>query len=431
MKTKNYLKILIITTIMLFSAQGITQSLKSPTKKYNLDRVIKKDKDTLMFNPKMLNLLFADKIGTSFGSSNDLSLQKFYFGIDSDDKSIALGFNIDSRGKEKLKKLKWIFSAALKLKAANNFATIFDGKGKFLNDNIGATYKASLIGRGTINFNSNSDKKRKDAIVNNRKKLFEKYNVAAKKFNDESLSKFKKELSISKPFDADLGTLSEELKEKHDTAYEELAQEEIDYILDNKMYHFMSNKWLSLEVYTPWGGITNYITPDENTTYVKDRFYNISASLTGNYMRAYSSGQSVFLKLTANIKNNNTILANNVSAKTFQTFTTAANNNIIVKNEDVYVTTYEEFITSSVSFEPTYFFWSNVLGDFGISAELEINFGKYNRTNWKFGVPISLKDKKGKPSINFEFQYKSIKTLDKEVGVFGISSNFMFGDLIN
>ena len=431
MKIKNYFIILLITILSLFRAKGVAQSLQSPTKQYNLDRVINKDNDTLLFNPKMLNLLFADKIGTSFGGSNDLSLQKFYFGIDSDDKSIALGFNIDSRGKEKLKKLNWIFSTSLKLKSANNFATIFDGKGKFLNDNIGATYKASLIGRGIINFQSNSDKNRKKAIENNRRKLFEKYDAAAKKFNDESLSKFKKEHSISKPLDADLGTLTEELKEKHDTAYEELAQEEIDYILDNKMYHFMSNKWLSLEVFTPWGGITNYITPDENTPYVKDRFYNITASLTGNYMIAYSSGESVFLKLTTSIKNNNTILANNVSAKTFQTSTIAANNNIIVKNEDVYVTPYEEFITSSLSFEPTYFFWSNILGDFGVSAELELNFGKYNRTNWKLGFPVSLKDKEGKPSINFEFQYKSIKTLDKTLDVFGISSNFLFGDLIN
>ena len=62
---------------------------------------------------------------------------------------------------------------------------------------------------------------------------------------------------------------------------------------------------------------------------------------------------------------------------------------------------------------------------------LELNFGKYNRTNWKLGFPISLKDKKGKPTKNFEFQYKSIKTLDKTVDVFGISSNFLFGDLIN
>jgi hypothetical protein len=430
MKIKNYFRVFLITIVTFSSAQGIAQSLKSPTKQYESDLVINKDGDTLLFNPKMLSLLFADKIGTSFGGSNDLSLQKFYFGIDSDDKSIALGFNIDSRGKEKLEKLKWIFSAALKLKSANNFATIFDGKGKFLNDNIGATYKASYIAGGVINFTSNSDKKRCEAIENNRRKLFEKYDAAAKKFNDESLKTFKKEHNISSPLDADLGTLNEVLKEKHDTAYEELAQEEIDYLLENKMYRFMTNKWVSLEVFTPWGGITNYITSDENTAYVENRFYNITASLSGNYMRAYSSGESYFLKLTAGLKNNNTILANDVSSKTFQTSTAAANNNIIVKNEDVYVTPYEEFATASISFEPTYFFWSNVLGDFGISAELELNFGKYNRTNWKLGFPISLKDKEGKPSINFEFQYKSIKTLDKTVDVFGISSNFLFGDLI-
>lgn len=433
MKIKN-LKTLLVTVLFIVITTNVTKAqvyeeYTSPKKQYNLDRIY--GKDTLLFNDKMLNLFFADKVGTSFGGSNDLSLQKYFFGLDNDDKSITLGFNIDSRAGEKLERLKWVFSGALKFKSANKFATIFDGEGKFLNDNIGATYKVTLIGRGTIDFTSNGKKKREEAIENNRRKLFESYEKAVAKNNKENLENFKKEHKISRVFDADLECYDKLLKEKHDSDYEELAKKEIEYIEKNNMYNFISNRWLSLEVFTPFGGLTYNITPDVNTAYKENRFYNINASLSGNYMRAYSSGRSIFLKASVNIKNNNTILVNNLKTKTFQTSTTAANNNLVITTENVYVTNYDEFITTSINLEPAFFFISSVFGDFGFSPALEINFGKYNRTNWKLGIPISLKDKDGKPSVNFEFQYKNIGTFNKTVNVFGISSNFLFGDLIN
>ncbi|WP_158837600.1 hypothetical protein [Polaribacter sp. L3A8] len=433
MKKNNYLLLiltLITCLVISFNTKAqVYEQYTSPVKQYNLDRIF--DKDTLLFNDKMLNLLFADKVGTSFGGSNDLSLQKYFFGLDNDDKSITLGFNIDSRKGEKLDKLKWIFSGALKFKATNKFATIFDGEGKFLNDNIGATYKVTLIGNGTIDFTSSSKKKRREAIDNNRKKLFDTYNKAAVKNNKEKLNNFKKEHKESREFDDDLECYDKVLKEKHNTDYEELAQKEIDYLEENKMYNFISNRWVSLEVFTPFGGLTYNITSDENTTYQENRFYNINASLSGNYMRAYSSGKSMFFKAIVNVKNNNTIMVNNLSAKKFQTSTAATNNNLIITTEDVYVTSYDEFITTSLILEPAFFFITSKFGDFGFSPAVEFNFGKYKRTNWKVGIPISLKDNEGKPTINFEFQYKNIGTFDKSVNIFGISTNFLFGNLIN
>ena len=432
MKIKILFKFLLVTLLSIqFSAKA--QDFKeytSPEKQYKLDRPVIEG-DTLLFNDKMLNLLFADKVGTSFGGSNDLSLQKFFFGLDNDDKSITLGFNIDSRRGKKLDRLKWVFSGALKFKATNNFATIFDGDGKFLNDNIGATYKITLLGKGTIDFTSNDTKDRKEAIKNNRKNLFESYAAAAKKNNTEKLASLKKQHNQAMIYDKELKDYTSILKAKHDADYAELAQKEIDYIEENKMYNFISNRWISLEVFTPFGGLTYNITPDANTPYNSNRFYNISASLTGNYMRAYSSGRSMFLKASLGIKNNNTILVNNLKTQTFQTSTSAANNNLIVTTEDVYITSYDEFVTTTFLFEPAFFIISNAFGDFGFSPAVEFNFGTYNSTNWKLGLPISLKDKEGKPTINFEFQYKNIATFNEIVNVFGISTNFLFGDLIN
>jgi hypothetical protein len=438
MKIENYLlysTILFISLLLSLTTKAqVLDSLISPNLKYESDltQIIGDKTIKRTFNSKMLHLLFADKIGTSFGGSNDLSLQKYYFGLDNEDKSITIGFNVDSRRGEKLKKLNWIFSGALKLTSSNKFATVIDGEGKFLNDNIGASYKITLIDNGTIDFTSNDEKKRKEAVLYNRDSvLYKKYDAAALKYNKEELDKLKKAYNKRREFDDELVCFDKVLKAKYNTMYEELTQEEIDFIEENKMYNFVSTKWYSLELFTPFGGVTYEITPDENTPYAKDRFYNISATFSRNYMRVYSGGESFFFKSSLNIKNNNTILVNNLSTKTFQTSTAGANNNLILSNTDVYITPYDEFVTTSLTLEPSFFFISNSFGDFGFSPSIEFNIGTYDKINWKLGIPVSLKDIEGKPSINFEFQYKSIKTFEKEVGVFGISSNFLFGDLIN
>lgn len=147
-------------------------------------------------------------------------------------------------------------------------------------------------------------------------------------------------------------------------------------------------------------------------------------------MRYYSSGKSFFIKGSFAIKNNNTIIANKVQADTFQTSKVATNNNVIVTSEEVHITPYKEFLTKTISIEPALFLISNKLGNFGISPSVEFNLGVYNRINWKLGLPISLKDKEGKASVNLELQYKSIGTLTKTINVFGISTNFLFGDVI-
>lgn len=383
------------------------------------------------FNDKMLNILFANKVGTSFNGSNDLSLQKFYASIDNKDNSMSFGINLDSRNGDELARLKWVFSGSLKLKSTNNFATIFDEKGVFQKDNLGATYKVSFIGRGIINYNATSKKNRQSAVRNNLKKLYEKYDKKTVDFNKNDLKKFTKDHKDARLFDKTLDGLEKTLEKKQDILYLEMAKDEITFLEENKMYNFLSNKWYSLELYTPFGGVTYNITEDAAIAYKKNRFYNISDNLTANYMRYYSSGKSFFIKGSFAIKNNNTIIANKVQADTFQTSKVATNNNVIVTSEEVHITPYKKFLTKTISIEPALFLISNKLGNFGISPSVEFNLGVYNRINWKLGLPISLKDKEGKASVNLELQYKSIGTLTKTINVFGISTNFLFGDVIN
>lgn len=161
MKTKLTLMFFVVcANYMLAQTQ-----LKSPVADYNADRlwttytdINTQEKDSVqLLNYKMLNLMFANKVGTAFAGSNDLSLQKFYASLDANDKSFALGANFDSRKGEALAPLQWVLSTGVKIKSANDFATVYKN-GDFQEDNIGAILKATLIFDGNVNFTSYNKK---------------------------------------------------------------------------------------------------------------------------------------------------------------------------------------------------------------------------------------------------------------------------------
>lgn len=82
----------------------------------------------------------------------------------------------------------------------------------------------------------------------------------------------------------------------------------------------------------------------------------------------------------------------------------------------------------SLTIEPAVFIWKNRIG---FSPAIEFNQGTYKKTNWKLGIPISLKDKDGKPKINFELQWKEVNTFTTNSHLVGLSANFLFGELIH
>ena len=424
-----------------FGQEKNNATLKSPYAQYDKDRTwtvnrkngVKNDSTQNLFNPKMLNILFANKVGTAFGGSNDLSLQKFYASLDANDKSISLGTNFDSRRGSELDKLDWIFSAGVKIKAKDKFATLYKD-GDFQEDNIGATFKVTFIGNGTINFTSHDKskddfKKREQAIEANREFLKKKYEESANDFNEKKLKDFKAYTAKASQFDSDIKDLDSSLKKMHDAAYIELAKEEIKYIEDAKMYRFIRDYWYSLAVFVPFGENTYRVTPDYATALKKERFYAFNLTGSFNMMQQYSCGTSLFFKAEASFKNNNNIMVDNLESVPFQTTTLGANNTLIVTDSsDGYKTDYNEFTTTSLKIEPAIFVLNNTIG---FSPAIEFNAGEYNKINWKFGIPVSFKDKDGKPKVNFEIQWKEVNTFKTNLHLVGISANFLFGDLIN
>jgi len=404
-------------------------SLISPTIQYEKD-LYDKNGEKQTFNDKMMNILFAKKVGTAFGGSNDLTLQKFYSSLDANDKSISIGANFEWKRSDEIKKLTWLLSAGAKIKSENKFATVYDN-GDFQEDNIGATFKITRIGRGSINFTTTNPKKQRDlAVVNYRDLLCHKYDSASQKFNADSLNSFKTKYDQLALYDEEAKDYKAALEAKRKKLYVEMAKEEIAYLEKNKMYHFVSDNWWSLEVFVPFGE-NKYLTTNDilNNALSKKHFYAFNATLSWNYMREYSCGYSFFFKAKANLKNNNNILVDDLKSKAFQTTESGAGGTVVIKDsDDGYITDFDQFITPSLTIEPAFFIFNNSLG---FSPAIELNQGKYCKTNWKLGVPISLKDKDGKPKVNFEVQWKEINTFNSSSHLVGISVNFLFGELIN
>ncbi len=166
-----------------------------------------------------------------------------------------------------------------------------------------------------------------------------------------------------------------------------------------------------------------------NNALSKKHFYAFNTTLSWNYMKEYSCGNSFFLKVKANLKNNNNILVDDLKSKAFQTTESGSGGTLVIKDSDNgYITDFEQFLTPSLTVEPAFFIFNNSLG---FSPAIEFNQGNYNKTNWKLGIPISLKDKDGKSKVNFEIQWKEINTFNSSSHLVGISANFLFGELIN
>jgi len=99
----------------------------------------------------------------------------------------------------------------------------------------------------------------------------------------------------------------------------------------------------------------------------------------------------------------------------------AIGENIFTNN--VYKTEYDNFATGKLELEVVAFLYKGMIS---ISPAIEKNVGKYDATNWKLGIPVSLKDKEGKPTLNFELQWREINTQHS----IGISVGYNFGKFV-
>jgi len=214
---------------------------------------------------------------------------------------------------------------------------------------------------------------------------------------------------------------------KSSTVNNFITKEEVDYILKENKYNSFSKAWITFRAYYP---ITNneYNLIDNPTDFNKSKseFENWDISLSLNFFRHFNNSSSFTFSLIPKIFNNNNILTETISSETFSTFGNSTNNQPVQTNtEEFYVGEFEEFTTSQLKTEFTSFFLFK--GKVGLSGAIEKNYGeKYDPTNWKLGLPVSLKNSKGESDINFEIQWREVN----KNHFIGISVGKTFGKFV-
>ncbi|GGD12426.1 hypothetical protein GCM10011368_13030 [Hyunsoonleella pacifica] len=385
------------------------------------------------FNSKMKNLFVASEISSFFNNSADVSLQRYFANYNSTNKTINLGVNFDGKNRGELDKLNAIFTFGAILKTSESFGTIFKD-GDFEKDNLALTFKYSNFSSGFVSFegwrrHNGTRKERVEIVKANRNRLKNNYDTKNTTFIKSQFSDDIKSLEILHDYDENelIKHIDEYAKNKSKDVYEEIAKEEVAYLKKNKLYKSFQTSWYSFDIVIP-AGSESILTSDSenNTATVENRFWALKTSASLGYLIKYSNAASFYISPKFSFQNNNNINSTNSNAKEFQTFITQSNNErVVTGSKQVHIIEYDEFYTPSLSLEIASLFLGK--GFAGLSLNLEKNFGKYDDFNWKIGVPLSIKDNNGKPSINIEVQYRQINSIRE----LGFSTSILLGKLIN
>lgn len=435
MKRKINLSILVICVCFNLFSQNIEplkyeikKSLKNLETDYKND--LKRDGKDLNFNPKMLNILLADEVGAFFSDASSLSLQTFSANLNVEEKLFNFGYNFDFRGGDKTKDLSSIGYVGFTIDSKDKIATIYKD-GDFVNNSLKLNLKVTKFLGGSIFFPG--DDKYETLIKKNRDKILSSTTTKINKFNsdefDEKIDLITKTYKYKSNRE---GTIEQEITEygnsKYVELYTEVAQSEIKYIKENDLYLSISKHWITFDINIPIFKkeylITDALTNPTPET-VNYRPYNAKFSYT--YFRKYVKHFSYFLSPQIEIFRNNSIIANNLTANVFSDITPTTNGDFaVVENTEIIVTDdFKKFTTPAFRLEGLAYLYRHT---FGLSAALEKNFGvNYNPLNWKLGIPFSLKDKDGKPTVNLELHWKEVNSQH----IIGLKANYAFGKYIN
>lgn len=416
----------------------IPDSIEKVTTNYKKELITKKNKDdkskidTLLFNPKMLNILLADEIGSYYADASNLSLQKFSATLDVQKKAFDFGYNLDFRGGDKTKKLGSLAYLGFSVGADEGFAT-FGEKGSFKNNQLTIKAKFTQVLGGSI-FYPSDDSKFNKLITNKRDSLLKASNKTIKKYlegdfkekydliEDTYVYKNSKEETVDKE-------LEEFAREKYLEYYVDIAEDEIEFLKENDLYSAFSSKWLSFDIDFPIFKKEYTITDtiiNSNGSSVEYKPFKLKTTFT--YFKKYKNGISFLISPQLEVFNNNTIEADKTETnKFFDAVETTGDDFAVNKETEMYVLNkeFEKFITTAFRLEGSTYL---IKKTFGLSAAIEKNFGEnYDPINWKLGIPISLKDKEGKPTVNLEIQWKEVN----KKHLVGLRVSYVFGKYIN
>jgi len=402
-----------------------TETIKTDTGKVKVKtkEIIAYDKS--VFSDAMLNVFFAEEVSSYIGDSKDLSLKKTYSVINTADKTLFLGASFVICREKETDKLIHILTLGLKAKLDKEFAALLNNTNGNLSNNIGASIKYTHVLKGTLNFTGH-----KDELANlNEKVLIPKYTkkvetaITAKTYDNElaeydAIYSEAKANEKKKPY----------FKNKYEELYLELAEEEVSRIKKGKLYKSFWDHYITFEAFVPMSksaySLVPLITSEIAKADIKNEdYYPWSAKLGYTNFYKTSSDITLYASIFGSVYNNNNIETSALKSKTFQTLN-PTNMSVVELSDVFYEGEFKQFTSGNISLELVTYL---IKGIVGLSGAVEQNIGsEFNALNWKAGIPVSLKDGDGKPTVNFELQWKEVN----HTHFLGIGVGFAFGKFI-
>lgn len=459
---------------LAFSQIDNKEDLKNVYSQYleDIKKLSEETNRSRILNNSMLNIFFRNEI-TSFAKNiKDLSIEKNFAAIDTESKELTLGrseevkfwFGKKKTVKDSIEKLSHIFTPYVKIPTSEGFGKILDKEKKnreqyHLAPKIGMGLKYTYIHKGSIfidridkarmiyarneNFiteikkeiqkylDNQFDKDLESKIITKRMELLEKYlpkEIKVDSVIDKSYWEKNKATDDEDSLTREKNKASRKLyEEKFSHFYKKIADKEMAHIINNKLYNLYRVGWYGCDIYVPFQNTVYSSRIDTSVTQSKDTnfapwkirgFYNL--------LLTKPKGESFIFGLDISIFNNNNFIRNENETFLEESLINQYGQDMDIyvyqKEEEFYIGDYKDFAEYSLKGEISCLFFKNIVG-LSVAGELSVATGYKRHLNWKFGIPVSLKDKDGKPTVNFELQFKEIANNHMT----GISLAYNFG----
>ncbi len=367
------------------------------------------------------------EVSKYLSSSGDLSYAHGFATMDDADDRMTLAYNWTDQLARKQpfhSRIKRVYAVGMKGNIAKGFVNLWSEEGP--QQDIGAFGKITWVQRGSIHYvakGKSEQQVQKGIAPPVQEKLYHK-DIAQRKWayyvnqGKEDAEAFVKKMTSFKS----THKLEDDGKDKAGTDYaDELGEtytdklkglqkgvvdHMVDAVLDEPLYTYLSDWWVSLEGYAPVTE-TGYFVADSSTasTYRERLSMPFSSTLSiAGFLKHPLLGQFQG-KLSGRAWLNNTVDAEMIEQIPFQTVASRGRTDTllsITQSKDVYVGEFKRFLSTSLALRGVWLFPKLA----GVSAEVEEVFGDVSARNWKVGVPFHLENKAGDGKVTVEVQWR-------------------------
>ncbi len=430
-------KITLVFALCLSMTAVVAQELKTADDVRSVMADYKSEVGDANYNFRLLNRFFANEI-TSFASSiKDQSIEKYFLNANTDLKMLSIGRSFDFRDvipdkdRRNLAKLSDVLTVYVQSGLENGFATVYaknktEDKYEFSN-NLGVGFRFTHFFGGHIwvcNDRQADINYVRDALVAPYIASEIKSSFGAAAIHTEAVNReIREERAIALLNGKDEDEAQAKVyNKKYYELYGKIVDKEAELFKKTKAYTFAYTWWVSGEIFKP---LTDKIINSTLDSVVvnENRVREWRAEISLHGLLTHSSGTSLRAKFTYSRFSTNNFLISNASTISIQDFVDMTDTTSVINStKAAYYGLFEEKNATTFRGEAALLFLNNTIG---LSGGYE-KYRHFDIENWKLGIPISLKDKDNKPTVNFEIVWREWN----KQHVIGINAVYSFGKFI-